>query len=145
MKPIAPQQRSLFESLSFRVSGVKRTMKHALNRAAADSNLSREEILYRAREMAEAEGVKLSGGNGGLSLSILDKWFNPNALGYMPDYEALIILCRVLGDLRPITPFLEGLDLDVMTPEDRKFRDLGKLETELKCLRKKKRQIEESV
>ena len=143
--PFPPQQRSLFDGLDFRVNGVKRTMKHALNRAAAESNLSRDEILYRAREMADAEGVKLSGGNGGLSLSILDKWFNPNAMSYMPDYEALIILCRVLGDLRPITPFLEALDLEVMGAEDRRYRDLGKLEAELKCLRKKKRQIEESV
>jgi len=145
MSHTKPQQRSLFDSLGFRVSGVKRTMKHALNRAAAESNLSRDEILYRSRSMAEAEGVKLSGGNGGLSLSILDKWFNPNAMSYMPDYEALIILCRVLGDLRPITPFLEALDLEVMGAEDRRYRDLGKLEAELKCLRKKKRQIEESA
>lgn len=101
--------------------------------------------MIRARELAEAEGVNLSGGNGGLSQSILDKWLNPNTLSYMPDYESLIILCRVLGDARAIQPFLEALGLEVMNPEDRKFRDLGKLETELKCLRKKKRQIEESV
>jgi hypothetical protein len=145
MKPPQPQQRGLFDELGFRVSGVKRTMKLVLNRVAAESALSREEILIRAREMAEAEGVKLSGGNGGLSLTILDKWLNPNALSYMPDFEALIILCRVLGDSRAINPFLEALGLEVMTPNDRKYRDLGKLESELKCLRKKKRQIEETV
>jgi len=140
-----PQQRSLFDEPSFRVNGVKRAMKYALNRVAAESNLSREEILIRARELAEAEGVNLSGGNGGLSQSILDKWLNPNTLSYMPDYESLIILCRVLGDTRAILPFLEALGLEVMGPEDRRFRDLGKLETEMKCLRKKKRQIEEFV
>jgi hypothetical protein len=145
MKTPHPQQRGLFDELGFRVSGVKRTMKHILNRVAAESALSRDEILVRAREMAEAEGVKLSGGNGGLSLTILDKWLNPNALSYMPDFEALIILCRVLGDSRAINPFLEALGLEVMTPDDRKYRDLGKLESELKCLRKKKRQIEETV
>lgn len=140
-----PQQRSLFDELSFRVNGVKRAMKYALNRVAAESRLSREEILKRARELAEAEGVNLSGGNGGLSQSILDKWLHPNTLSYMPDYEALIILCRVLGDNRALMPLLEALGLEVMGPEDRKFRDLGKLETELKCLRKKKRRIEETV
>ncbi len=139
------QQLSLFDNLSFRVSGVKRAMKYALNRAAAESKLSREEILMKARELAAVEGVNLSGGNGGLSQSILDKWLNPNTLSYMPDYEALIILCRVLGDMRAILPFLEALGLEVMGPDDRKYRDLGKLETEMKCLRKKKRQIEESV
>lgn len=120
-------------------------MKYALNRAAAESKLSREEILFRAREMATAEGVNLNGGNGGLSHSILDKWFNPNAASYVPDYEALIILCRVLGDTRAIVPFLEALGLEAMGPKDKKYRDLGKLETEMKCLRKKKRQIEETV
>ena len=140
-----PQQRSLFDEPNFRVSGVKRAMKYALNRVAAESRLSREEILVRARELAEVEGVNLSGGNGGLSQSILDKWLNPNTLSYMPDYESLIILCRVLGDVRAIQPFLEAMGLEVMGPDDRKYRDLGKLETELKCLRKKKRQIEESV
>jgi len=145
MKHPQPQQRDLFDDFSFRVSGVKRSIKFALNRVAAGSNLSREEILIRARELAAAEGVNLSGGNGGLSQSILDKWLNPNTISYMPDYESLIILCRVLGDTRAINPFLEALGLEVMTPEDRKFRDLGKLETEMKCLRKKKRQIEESV
>ena len=142
---IPPQQRSLFDDLSFRANGVKRAMKYALNRVASESRLSREEILIRARELAEAEGVNLSGGNGGLSQSILDKWLNPNTLSYMPDYESLIILCRVLGDNRAILPFLEALGLEVMGPEDRRFRDLGKLETEMKCLRRKKRQIEESV
>lgn len=140
-----PQQRSLFDDLSFRVNGVKRAMKYALNRVAAGSRLSREEILMRAKELAEAEGVSLGSGHGGLSQSILDKWLNPNTLSYMPDYESLIILCRVLGDTRAILPFLEALGLEVMGPEDRKFRDLGKVETELKCLRKKKRRIEETV
>lgn len=125
-------------------------MKYALNRVAAESNLSREEILLRARELAEGEGVNLSGGHDGLSQSILDKWLNPNTLSYMPDYESLIILCRVLGDTRAILPFLDALGLETMGPEtmgpeDRRFRDLGKLETEMKCLRKKKRQIEESA
>lgn len=140
-----PQQRSLFDEPSFRVNGVKRAMKYALNRAASESRLSREEILIRARELAEAEGVNLSGGNGGLSQSILDKWLNPNTLSYMPDYESLIILCRTLGDSRAILPFLECLGLEVMGPDDRRYRDLGRLETELKCLRKKKRRIEESA
>ncbi len=145
MVPGIHQQLSLFDNLSFRVSGVKRAMKYALNRAAAESKLSREEILLKARELAAMEGVNLSGGNGGLSQSILDKWLNPNTLSYMPDYEALVILCRVLGDTRAILPFLEALGLEVMGPDDRKYRDLGKLETEMKCLRKKKRQIEETV
>ena len=57
------QQLSLFDNLSFRVSGVKRAMKYALNRAAAESKLSREEILLKARELAAMEGVNLSGGN----------------------------------------------------------------------------------
>lgn len=140
-----PQQRSLFDDLSFRVNGVKRAMKYALNRAAAESRLSREEILIRAKELAEAEGVNLSGGNGSLSQSILDKWLNPNTLSYMPDYESLIIICRVLGDVRAILPFLQCLGLEVMGPDDRRYRDLGKLETDLKCLRKKKRQIEEAI
>lgn len=145
MKQPQPQQRDLFDDLSFRVGGVKRAMKYALNRVAAASKLSREEILIRANELAAMEGIRLSGGNGGLSQSILDKWLNPNSSGYMPDFEAFIILCRVLGDSSAINPFLEALGLEVMTPDDRKYRDLGKLETELKCLRKKKRQIEESV
>jgi hypothetical protein len=140
-----PQQRSLFDELSFSVNGVKRAMKYALNRVAAESKLSREEILVRARELAEAEGVNLSGGHGGLSQSLLDKWLNPNTLSYVPDYESLIILCRVLGDTRALQPFLAALGLEVMGPEDRRYRDLGKLETEMKCLRKQKRQIEESI
>lgn len=122
-----------------------RAIKFALNRAAADSNLSREELVFSSNQLAKESGVSLCAGNGCLSISTLNKWLDPSADGYLPGVIALTVLCLVLKNNSPLFPFLESLNLKVMTHEDQKYRDLGKLETELKCLRKKKRLIEELV
>lgn len=146
MKAPHPDQLSLFDSPALRLGSTSRAVKFALNRVAAESKMSREEILEAANHLAAEAGISMSKGNGALSLDVLNKMLNPNEPAYKPSLDAFNIFYQVLGrDSRLIEPFLEAWGVEVMGPEDRRYRDLGKLETELKCLRKKKRQIEESV
>ena len=49
------------------------------------------------------------------------------------------------GDHEPLRVILAACGLDVMTPEDRKFRDYGKADLEMKAARKRKRQLEEGL
>lgn len=146
MKHPHPDQRSLFDSPALSLGTISRAVQFALNRVAAESKMSREEILEAANKLAAEAGINLSKGNGALSLDVLNKMLNPNEPAYKPSFDAFNVLYHVLGrDRRLIEPFLEAWGVEAMGPEDRKYRDLGRLETELKCLRKKKRQIEETV
>jgi len=129
-----PQQLSLFDSPIMRLGGLGRAVKLALNRAARESKLSREELAHRAAALAEEAGVNLCPG-GGLGLNTLNKWLDINAPGYMPSLMGLAVLCRVLGEAGPMAPVLEYLDLEAIGPEDKRYRDVGRAYLELKQAR----------
>jgi hypothetical protein len=111
-------------------------VKLALNRAAKESNLSREEIAHRAAGLAEEAGVNLCPG-GGLGKSTLDKWLNLDCPGHAPSLLGLAALCQLLNDARPLAPVLEFLGAGMMNEEDRKFRDLGRAQFEMDQARQK--------
>jgi len=53
MKSSPPQQLSLFDSPALKLGGLGRAVKLALNRAAKNSNLSKEELAHRAAEIPQ--------------------------------------------------------------------------------------------
>jgi len=128
------QQLSLFDTPTMRLGGLGRAVKLALNRAARESKLSREELAQRAAALAEDAGVNLCPG-GGLGLNTLNKWLDINAPGYMPSLMGLAVLCRVMGEAGPMAPVLEYLDLEAIGPEDKRYRDVGRAYLELKQAR----------
>ena len=125
MKSAPPQQLSLFDSPAFRLGALGRAVKAALNRAAKESDLSREELVHRAEELAAEAGVNLCPG-GGLGGSTLNKWLDLNSPGHMPSLLGLAVLCQVLDDAGPLAPVLEYLGLEAMGPEDQRYRDIGR-------------------
>ena len=129
-----PQQLSLFDSPALKLGSLGRAVKLALNRAAKESKLSREELAHRAAELAAEAGVNLCPG-GGLGKAILDKWLDVNSPGHMPSLLGLVVLSQVLGEVGPLAPVLEYIGMEAMGPEDRKFRDVGRAYLELKQAR----------
>jgi len=143
MKCSSQQQRSLFDTPHLRIGGMGRAVKYALNKAASNSKLSREEIVIEANKLAGDAGVNLCQG-GRLTLNTINKWFDINA-GHMPTLFGLVVLSQVLDDDSALAQLMAVRDLEIMQPEDQKYRDLGKATHELKLLRKRVRQIEDIV
>lgn len=141
MKAHIATQLSLFDRPSIRLASVGRAVKLALNRAASESNLSREEIVYQSVALADEAGISLCQG-GRLTIATLNKWLDVNAQGYMPGLLALTALCQILGDTRALRPILEALSLEAIGPEDQRYRDIGKTSVQMKALRKRMKELE---
>ncbi len=62
---------------------VKAAMNRVAERAKAERNLSREQLVDKMNEIAAASGIKLNRNARTLSLDIFEKWLNP-ASDYMP-------------------------------------------------------------
>jgi len=137
-----PHKLSLFDVPVIRLGAVSRSVKLALNRAAANSQLSREEIVHKASSLANGAGINLCKG-GNLGLATINKWLDINALGYMPSILGLIVLCQVLNDSEAIKPILETLNLEVIGPEEQRFKEIGKASVQMKKLRKRLRELED--
>jgi len=136
---------NLLDNPGRRINGLNWAIKQALNRMSAESKKSREELLDEVNQLAEEAGVSLCSGNGTLSIATLNKWLDPNAVGHVPSIVATVSLCQVMGNHRALEPILSALGLEAMGPNDRRYRDLGKITEEMKTLRKKKRQIEDLI
>jgi len=133
MKKSSP---SLFDNPALKLGGLGLAVKLALNQAVKKSSLSRAELAHQAGEMAIAAQVALCPGGRGLGLANLNKWLTPDSDGNFPSVLGLAVLLNILGDNSPLAPLLEFLGLEVMTEEDRRFRDLGRAHFELKRARK---------
>ncbi|MDR1656163.1 MAG: hypothetical protein LBT47_01220 [Deltaproteobacteria bacterium] len=136
---------SLFDSPAFRLATVSHQIKCALNKAVFESKLSREEILIRVNNLASEAGVSLTKGNGALSLDTFSKWLNPNASDYKPSTEALMAIYYALDkNIAIVEPLSKAFGIEIVGPKDIYYRDLGKIQCEMKELRKKQRAIEAS-
>lgn len=139
------QQLSLFDSPAQRIGGLGRAVKTALRTAVAASGLSRAEVVHRANELAAEAGVSMCAGNGALSEATFAKWLDLTSPGHMPGFVPLTILCLLLKDAEVFAAALSALGLEVMGPEDRKFRDLGRAAHELKQARRALKKAEERL
>lgn len=144
MPPAPHQQRSLFDSPAQRIGSLGRATKYALRAAVEASRLSREEVVHRANELAAEAGVSMCAGNGALSPATFAKWLDFGSPGHMPGFIPLTILCLLLNDAGIFAAALAAQGLDVMGPEDRRYRDLGRANEEMDALRKKIKTLKES-
>lgn len=97
------------------------------------------------RIAAEAE-IKRTGGNSkSISKDLLDKWLSPSDATHPPSLLAILAFCRATDNPAPLQIILQALGLDLMTKEDRKFRDYGRAVWEMKAARERKRKLENDL
>ncbi len=128
------------------VAGLGAAVKAAMNRAAARSRLSREQIVDRMNRAAQAAGVRMTKGNAKtISPATLEKWLNPAERGHIPSLIAVNVFCLALSDVEPLAVQLQAHGLETMTEEDRKLRDYGRVCAQARLAGKAKRKIEEEL
>ncbi len=126
-------QHSLFqvEDEHAAVAALASTMslvRAAMNRVAEEHpTLSRDLIADLMTEMSRSAGVKLTKGNTkNIKLATLEKWLSPTDRDHPPNILTLVAYCLATKSIEPIRPLLKVLGCEVMTPEDRRYRDYGK-------------------
>ena len=127
-------------------AGLISQMKAAMNDAARNSALSRDQILDRMNQIAIAAGVRLTAGNvKTLGAATLEKWLNPAEREHVPGVLALNVFCAAVESIFPLQAQLSMHGLDVMTPQDKTERDYGRACLEMRRARKTKRKLEANL
>ena len=62
-----------------------------------------------------------------------------------PSILAVLAFCMATDNYTPLQVMLRAVGLDLMTPEDKRYRDYGKADLEMKAARKRKKQLEERL
>ncbi|MBW1990346.1 MAG: hypothetical protein JRI97_12495 [Deltaproteobacteria bacterium] len=121
-------------------------VRQALREAPAWSRLSRAQVVDRCNALAEAEGVRMTGGNTGgrLTENTLEKWLAPGE-ARVPSLGALLILCAVLETIAPVQALVAPLGLFVIGPEDQRRLELAKAREQKRMLDRKIRKLEEEI
>lgn len=138
------RQRSLFDiGLAELMPGIRTAMR----RVAADKEGEGRKLLVdRLNQIAAREGIKLTGGNEGqVSKATVDKWLSASDTSHPPSLLAVAAFCEATGSLEPLRVIAKVLGAEVMDDEDRKFRNLGKAEAELRLAKRRKRKAEEEL
>lgn len=139
-------QLPLFDDQIYRLNDLGRSIKYLMNRAAAASPYSREQIVERMNALAVQAAINLTGGNAkSLSLASFNKWLNPAAANHYPSTVALTVFCQAVNSLAPFSPVIKCLGAELMSPEEKRFMEIGQTYLEAKRSRKKMRTLEEGL
>jgi len=134
------QQLSLFDRPTLNVG---RAVKDALNRAARESGLSREQLVDRMNELAERHGVHLTRGNGRrLTLEVFEKWLNPADLTRQMPLKALPVFCAAAGDRSALEALAAPLGLRVIGSNEQRRLEWADAKLAVKAANRRIRQIE---
>jgi len=143
------KQLSLFQgdSQDFnQLAGLIPTIRSAMNRAAGEDEAGRKLLVDKINFIATSAGVHLTSGNvKAISKDTLDKWLAPSDRDHTPSLLATVVFCAATGDHAPLQMMLNALGLDVMTNEDRMFRDYGKACKTVREASKRKKMLEDSI
>lgn len=141
------KQMGLFDkmpSVYTQLAGINAAIKAAMNQSADHCRrLSRPQILDAMNDLADAAGVKLTGGNAKqLSLATLEKWLAPSDTEHFPSPVAINIFCLVVDDCEPlrVQATLQGCEL--ANAQDIRDRDLGRAYRQKKALTKRMKELE---
>lgn len=139
------RQLSLFDSENLTVShiaGFTAVMRAAMNRAAAASPYSRQQIVDRMNDLAGAAGKRLTQGNARkISLETLEKWLNPES-DHVPGLLAVEVFMRAVGGAAVLETWAALHNCEIMNHEDRMYRDLGRLSLKRKSDAEAARELE---
>ncbi len=140
------RQASLFDHCA-PLAGAMPAIKAAMRAVAgAPEGEGRKALPDRINAVAGASGVRLTAGNvRSISKDTLDKWLSPSDEGHPPSILAVLAFYLATDDPAPLRAMLRSVGLDLMTEEDRRFRDLGKLDAEMKAARKRRKLLEASL
>lgn len=131
-------------NLYAQLAGLNPAVKAAMNRAADRCRrLSRQQICDAMNDLADAAGVKLTGGNAKqLSFATLEKWLNPQDTEHLPSLPAIHVFCLVLGDLEPLRVLVAVQGCELAGEQDIRDRDLGRAYRQKKALAKRMKELE---
>lgn len=140
------RQASLFDHCA-PLAGAMPAIKAAMRAVAgAPEGEGRKALPDRINAVASASGVRLTVGNArSISKDTLDKWLSPSDESHPPSILAVLAFYLATDDPAPLRAMLRSVGLDIMNGEDRRFRDLGKLDAEMKAARKRKKLLEASL
>lgn len=140
------RQASLFDHCA-PLAGAMPAIKAAMRAVAgAPEGEGRKALPDRINAVASASGARLTAGNArSISKDTLDKWLSPSDESHPPSILAVLAFYLATDDPAPLKAMLRSVGLDIMTGEDRRFRDLGKLDAEMKAARKRKKLLEASL
>ena len=140
------RQASLFDHcapLASAMPAIKAAMRAV---AGAQEGEGRKALPDKLNMVAGASGIRLTAGNvRSISKDTLDKWLSPSDESHPPSILAVLAFYLATEDPAPLKAMLRSVGLDLMTEEDRRFRDLGKLDAEMRAARKRKKALEASL
>lgn len=133
----------LYDRFEAQAAGLIARIKAQMNRCLDESGFSREQVLDRMNALADAAGVKLTAGNSkSLGLATLEKWLNPAEREHIPGILSINVFSAALGDPRPLSVQLAAHGCEVMTDDDRFWRDYGRAVQAEKKARRERRRLE---
>ena len=140
------RQASLFDHCA-PLAGAMPAIKAAMRAVAgAPEGEGRTALPDKLNAVAGASGIRLTAGNvRSISKDTLDKWLSPSDESHPPSILAVLAFYLATDDPAPLRAMLRSVGLDLMTEEDRRFRDLGKLDAEMRAARKRKKALEASL
>ena len=127
------------------IAGLTVLIRAAMNRAAAASPYSREQIVDRMNHLTAMAGKQLTGGKAKkISLDTLEKWLNPES-DHVPSILAVEVFMRATETIDPLGAWLGQHGCAVMTPKDKKLRDLGEKKFRQKQVAREVTQLEQQL
>lgn len=142
------------------LAGTMPAMRAAMRRAAEEDG--RKILPERMTAIAKQHQISLGSGTGkGINEATLHKWMSPTDESRPPSLLGSIVFCRATSDPRPMLVLVlalgrelatqlvmlaaKALNIELMTEEDRKYRDIGRASIEAKKARKRLKRLEEDL
>lgn len=120
-------------------------VKDAMNQAAKNCSLSREQIVDKMNNLASGYQIRLNQGNAkSLTTAMLEKWLSredPRRIGY----HALVVFCKVTGSLEPISALAAPLCGRVISGEQIMRLEWAEAQIDLKKAKKRAKQLDDEV
>ena len=114
--------------------------------AGSRESEGRKALVDKLNQIASEAEIKLTGGNSkSISKDLLDKWLSPSVSSHPPSLLAILAFCRATDNPAPLQIILRAVGLDVMTDEDRKFRDYGRAVWEAEEAARNRKRIRERI
>ncbi len=130
-------------ALAHVMPGVRAAMRQI---AGSRESEGRKALVDKLNQIASEAEIKLTGGNSkSISKDLLDKWLSPSDSSHPPSLLAILAFCRATDNPAPLQIILRAVGLDVMTDEDRKFRDYGRAVWEAEEAARNRKRIRERI
>ena len=114
--------------------------------AGSRESEGRKALVDKLNQIASEAEIKLTGGNSkSISKDVQDKWLSPSDSSHPPSLLAILAFCRATDNPAPLQIILRAVGLDVMTDEDRKFRDYGRAVWEAEEAARNRKRIRERI